>query len=165
MRIFLSCLVAAGLTASPVLAATCAQPADTKAMDITALKTQLMVTALTCNADDRYNAFILKYRPDLAQTDKALATFFTRSYGRNGAKQRDDYVTQLANSQSQTGLKQGSLYCVRTMSIFEEVMALRNSNELTEYAAGRAGMQPISVSECAATPASGGSQRRTTRKS
>ena len=148
MRLMLTSLVAASLMSSPIYAAECLNPSDHVAMDVIALKTQLMVTALTCQADERYNTFVRKYQPELQREDRSLTTFFTRSYGRSAQKQRDDYVTQLANSQSQNGLKQGSLFCERNVGTFDEVMALRNNGELTEYAAGRAGAQPISVSEC-----------------
>jgi hypothetical protein len=153
MRLMFTSLLAASLLSGPVLAAECTRPAEHTALDITALKTQLMVMALTCKADEKYNSFVVKYRPDLVQTDKSLNGFFTRSYGRSAAKQRDDYVTQLANSQSQTGLKQGSLFCDRNIAIFDEVMALKNSTELTEFAAGKSfSAQPISVSDCAPGP-------------
>lgn len=149
MRLMLSSLVAASLMASPLLAAECTRPAEHTALDVTALKTQLMVMALTCKADERYNAFVSKYRPDLVQADKSLNGYFSRSSGRNAAKQRDDYVTQLANSQSQTGLKQGSLFCARNMGVFDEVMALRNTGELPDFAAGReTASQPIMVTDC-----------------
>ncbi len=153
MRLMLSGLLAASLLSSPLSAAECLRSSDHVAMDVIALKTQLMVTALTCKADERYNAFIRKYQPDLQREDKSLTTFFSRSYGRSAQKQRDDYVTNLANSQSQTGIRQGSLFCDRNLGTFDEVMSLRNNAELTEYAAGRAGAQPISVSTCGAQPA------------
>jgi hypothetical protein len=150
MRLVLSSLLAATLLSSPLAAAECLRPTDHVAMDVIALKTQLMVTALTCQADERYNAFIRKYQPDLQREDKSLNTYFSRSYGRSAQKQRDDYVTNLANSQSQTGLKQGSAFCGRNLGAFDEVMALKTSAELPDYAAGRAGQQPISVSACGA---------------
>ena len=153
MRLMLTSLVAASLISSPLFAADCTRPAEHTALDVTALKTQLMVTALTCKVDEKYNSFVMKYRPDLVQTDKSLNTYFTRAYGRAAAKQRDDYVTQLANTQSQTGLKQGSLFCDRNMAIFDEVMALRTNAELPEFAAGKAvAAQPISVNECGSGP-------------
>lgn len=151
MRLLLTSLVAASLTGGPLLAAECARPPEHTALDVTALKTSLMVTALTCKVDERYNAFVMKYRPDLVQTDKTLNGFFSRSYGRSAPKQRDDYVTQLANSISQVGLKQGSLYCDRNMAVFDEVMGLRNSGELVDFAAGKAGAQPIAVTDCGPT--------------
>ncbi len=153
MRLLLTSLVAASLLSSPLLAADCARPAENTALDVTALKTQLMVMALTCQADERYNSFVMKYRPDLVQTDKSLNSYFSRAFGRSAAKQRDDYVTQLANSQSQTGLRQGSLFCDRNLATFDEVMALRNNGELTEFAAGKlVAAQPIAVEECGAAP-------------
>ena len=149
MRFLLSGLLATSLLSSPVLAAECTRAAEHTALDVTALKTQLMVMALTCKADEKYNNFILKYRPDLVQTDKTLNSYFSRSYGKTAAKQRDDYVTQLANSQSQTGLKQGSLYCSNNLATFDEVMALRNNAELIDFAAGKmATPQPITVTDC-----------------
>ena len=149
MRLLVSGLMAASLLTSPLMAAECTRPAEHTALDVTALKTQLMVMALTCKADDRYNSFVTKYRTDLLQNDKEMNGFFARSYGRSAAKQRDDYVTQLANSESQTGLKQGSLYCDNNMAIFDEVMSLRNSGELIDFAAGKMiTAQPIEVSDC-----------------
>lgn len=153
MRLMLSSLVAASLMSGPLLAAQCTRPAEHTALDVTALKTQLMVMALTCKEDERYNSFVLKYRPDLVQSDKAMNGFFSRSFGRSAAKQRDDYVTQLANSQSQTGLKQGSLFCDHNMAIFDEVMALRSNAELTEFAAGKlVAAQPIELMDCETGP-------------
>lgn len=152
MRRFLLSFAALSLLGGQVQAASCLRPTDHVALDVTALKTQLMVTALTCKEGERYNAFITKYKPDLLREDKSLATYFSRSYGRSGTKQRDDYVTQLANSQSQVGLRQGSYFCDDNVSAFDEVMALKNSTELQAYAAGRAGAQPIATSSCGDGP-------------
>ena len=163
MRLVLSSLLAASVLAGPASAAQCLRPADHVAMDVAALKTQLMVTALTCQADERYNAFVRKYQSDLQREDKSLTGYFNRSYGRSAQKQRDDYVTNLANSQSQTGLKQGSAFCGRNMSAFDEVMALRGGSELPEYAAGRAGAQPIATTTCGAEPAKASTTRSSSR--
>jgi hypothetical protein len=151
MRLMLTKVFAASLVVTPVLAAECTRPAEHAALDVTALKTELMVMALTCQADDKYNSFVTRFRPDLMQTDKSLYAFFTRAYGRTAAKQRDDYVTQLANAQSRVGLKQGSLFCDHNMAAFDEVMALKNNTELTEFAAGKSySAQPIAVADCVA---------------
>ncbi len=152
MRILFSGLIAAGLVTSQIAAAECTRPSDHTAFDVTGLKTQLMVTALTCSADERYNAFVVKYRPDLLAQEKLLNTYFSRTYGRSANKQHDDYVTQLANSQSQTGLKQGSRFCDRNMGIFDEVMALRSGSELPDFAAGKSLSQPVSLTSCGGAP-------------
>ena len=147
-------LVAGQLLAAPFAAAQCVRSADHAAFDITALKTSLMVTALTCAAGERYNAFVRKYQPELTAQDRALNGYFIRANSRSGRKQHDDYVTQLANSRSQEGTRQGSVYCNYNLPVFDEVMALRNGTELADYAAGHTVEQPINVSACgAATPA------------
>ena len=148
MRIFVSGLLAAGLLLGHGAAAQCVRPVDYGAFDVTALKTHLMVTALTCAADEKYNAFVIKYRPELASMDKALGGYFSRAHGRRARQQQDDYITQLANSRSQDGLRQGSLFCAQNLGTFDEVMALRSSAELTDYAAGKSVLQPIAFTEC-----------------
>lgn len=152
MRMLLSGLVAAGLLTSQIAAAQCVRPADHAALDVAGLKTQLMVTALTCQANDRYNAFVTKFRPDLQVHEKAAGGYFSRSYGRNSKSRQDDYVTQLANSKSQAGLAQGSLFCDRNIGVFDEVMSLRNGTELQEYAAGRSSGAPAPLTSCGNTP-------------
>ena len=164
MRITVSGLLAVGLMASHVAAAQCVRPADYPAFDVAALKAKLMTTALTCGADDKYNAFVTKYRPELASQDKALSGFFNRADGRRGRQHQDDYITQLANSQSETGLQQGSLFCRYNLSMFDEVMALRSGAELTDFAAGKAITQPVVAPECAAAPAPVTHPRARTRR-
>ncbi len=153
MRMLVSGLLAVGLMASPVAAAPCVRPGDYPAFDVAALKAKLMVTALTCSADEKYNEFITKYRPELTSQDKALSSFFSRAGGRRARQEQDGYVTQLANSQSQTGLNQGSLFCRYNLGTFDEVLALRSGAELTDFAAGKSIMQPVVAPECAAAPA------------
>ena len=152
MRVLVSGLLALALTGNAA-AAQCARPADYPALDVAALKAKLMVTALTCSADEKYNAFITKYRPELATQDKALSSFFSRAGGRRARQEQDGYITQLANSQSQTGLSQGSLFCRYNLGTFDEVLALRSGAELTDFAAGKSIQQPVVSTECAAAPA------------
>ena len=151
MRILTTALVAAGLLTSHVAAAqTCARKSDHLAFDVAGLKSQLMVTALTCNEQDKYNAFVMKYRPDLVEQDKTLNSYFTRAHGKRARTQFDDYITQLANSQSQTGLRRGTLFCQENIGIFDEVMALRSGAELSDFAAGKTLSQPVSLATCTA---------------
>ena len=133
MRKIFSAVLAAGLLTSQMAAAQCARPADTVAFDVVGLKTNLMVTALTCNADERYNAFVTKYRPELVNHDKMLGSYFSRVHGRQARVRQDDYVTQLANSQSQVGIRQGSTFCNRNLPTFNEVMALRSGRYVQGY--------------------------------
>ncbi len=145
-------LVAACLLTSSLAQAQCLRPADNTAFEVTGLKTRLMVTALTCQANEKYDAFIVKYRPELVNQDRALNGYFSRVHGRAGTKQRDDYVTQLANSEAAVGTRQGSLFCNQNLPIFEEVMALRGVAELPAYAGAKAVGQPVAATACGGTP-------------
>lgn len=154
MRILMSAVVAASLLGSHVAAAatSCAGPAERTAFDIAGLKSQMMVTALTCAENEKYNAFITRFRPDLASNEKVLNGYFSRTFGRSAQKQHDDYITQLANEQSQTGLKQGTLFCMQSVGLFDEASALRNGGELPDFASGKTLVQPISMTSCGVEP-------------
>lgn len=130
----------------------CLHPAEQSALDVEGLKSELMVTALACGTKAEYNAFVNKFKPDLNNEEKRINTFFQRAYGRQGRKQQDDYITQLANGQSQDGTKQGTQFCEQHVPMFNQVMALRNGSELPEYAAGQALMQPATAQACGTTP-------------
>ncbi len=164
MRLMMTGLLAATLLSNTVQAAECLRPDDHAALDITALKTQLMVTALTCQEDERYNAFVRKYQSDLQREDRSLNGYFNRAYGRAGSKQRDDYVTQLANLESKAGLVQGSLFCARNVGVFDEVMALRSSAELPDFAAAKAVAHPISATACGGSAEPSVSHGRSSRR-
>ena len=151
MRILFSGCLAAGLLASQMaFAQSCARPADKTAFDVAGLKSQLMVTAITCEATERYNSFILRYRPNLVAQEKVLTAYFGRNFGKRAQAQHDDYVTSLANSQSESGLKAGTEFCTQNLSMFDQVMALHNGNELADFASNRSFVQPIALVACAA---------------
>lgn len=76
MRIMTSALLAAGLLSAGIAAAQpCARPTDAVALDIASLKSKLMVTALTCNQQDRYNDFVQRFRSDLMTHERALHAY------------------------------------------------------------------------------------------
>jgi hypothetical protein len=151
MRAVLSGLVAASLLMGQVASAeTCARPPDKVAFDIAGLKSQLMVTALACDVRDRYNSFVLRFQPELMRQEHALVAYFSRSFGRRGQQEHDDYITSLANSQSEAGIKQGTLLCKQTVGLFDAVLALPPGATLASFAADREFDQPIAVQVCSA---------------
>src|SRR5574337_1311738 len=98
-------LLAAGLFAVvSAHAQQCLRPNERAAFDAAGLKTQLMITALTCDARQKYNAFVQRYQRELQTQERALQGYFARSYGARGQQRHDDYITSLANLQSQAGL-------------------------------------------------------------
>lgn len=133
------------------------------AFDIAGLKSELMVTALSCKVQDRYNAFIGKFRPELLKSDKRLDSYFRTMYGRQAQKQRDDYVTQLADVQSLGGLKSGTVFCEQRVPMFDEVDALDSGDDLAHYAEAKDIVQPASYESCTA-PAASSSRVHTSRK-
>jgi hypothetical protein len=150
MRIMVSAVLAAGLLSAGIAAAAqpCAKPADLTALDVASLKSKLMVTALTCNQQDRYNDFVKRFRSDLTTHERALRAYFVRAFGGRAQREQDDYITSLANTQSQSGIRQGTLFCQQNVGIFAEVLALAKGSELPGYAASKQLAQPIEVAAC-----------------
>jgi hypothetical protein len=161
-------LLAAGLVASPGLhaatkhakaskavavgAPACEFEADRTAFDIEGLKSQLMLTALACKKQDQYNAFMSRYKPAVASAEAGLASYFKRSYGRQGQTQYDAYITNLADEQEKDGLKSGTAYCDNLNVMFDEVMSLHNASELHDFTNAKVIVQPITFETCTGAP-------------
>lgn len=157
MRRFFNALAAVGLLTGNLVAGAaraeqCTRPIEKTAFNVTGLKSQLMVTAISCQAHDKYNLFVTRYRTDLMMQERALNGYFQRAFGRGAQKAHDDYITQLANSQSEVGIQSGTLFCNRTIGLFDEVMALKGGKELPLYAAQKSLVQPIALIDCPLTP-------------
>ena len=149
MRGVLSGVVAASLLIGQVASAQpCAKPADKTAFDVAGLKSQLMVTALTCDVRDRYNDFVLRFQPELMRQERALTAYFSHGFGRRAQQEHDDYITSLANTQSEAGIKQGTLFCQQSVSLFDAVLALPPGADLAGFAADHNLDQPITLVVC-----------------
>jgi len=146
-------LGAATLQAAPALAAPqCAAESDQSVFERAALKTELMVVATTCKLEDRYNAFITRYQPALAQNDRAFGQYFTRTHGRTGQRRNDVYITELANARSNAARQLGGDFCPRNSGLFTEVMALTGQDDLVPYAAAK-DLFSAGVTACEGAPA------------
>jgi len=149
MRLLSVSLLATGLLSGEMaLAEPCARPADVTAFDIAGLKSKLMVTALTCSQQDRYNDFVQRFRSELVAQERALHAYFARVSGGRAQRAHDDYITSLANTQSENGIRQGTLFCQQNIGLFTEVLTLTKGAELPAYAASKQLPQPIEVSAC-----------------
>lgn len=131
----------------------CTAPEDQAAFEIGALKSEMTVLATSCPGTDKdYNAFVERFRPQLVSSDAAVNRWFKRTYGRRAQREYDAYITALINSQSESGLKQGTNFCPRTQAVFSEAMGLRDGSSLPQYAAGK-DVLPSDVGACqASTP-------------
>jgi hypothetical protein len=132
----------------------CARPAEIAAFSVAALKSDLMVAAVSCQADEKYNDFVRRYRPALVAQEKAMETYFSRNDKRSWQRTRDDYITQLANAQSQRAMVLGSQFCARTLGQFDELVALSKPEDLTGFAASKSQSVPqaLKFSECPPAP-------------
>jgi hypothetical protein len=139
-------------TAPAASAPVCEFPADRTAFDIEGLKSQLMVTALACQQQEKYNAFMARYQPTVAQQEHALNAYFKRAYGRAAQKAYDDYISNLANIQEQDGLKAGTAFCANLANMFSEVMSLHDSSELHDFVNSKTIAQPVTFETCTAAP-------------
>lgn len=126
----------------------CAKPAEKTAFDIAALKTRLVVAAISCGDADRYNGFIIKNRPGLVTQEKNLSSYFSRNYGRSGQTKQDDYITQLANLQAQRRTRDTAAFCKDTGGTFDEVAAVKTPVELNNLASAKQVAQPMRLAEC-----------------
>ncbi len=165
MRGVLSGVIAASLLAGQVASAQpCARPVDKAAFDVAGLKSQLMVTALACDVRERYNDFVHRFQPELIRQERALSAYFSRTFGRRGQQAHDDYITTLANTQSEAGIKQGTLLCQQTVGLFDQVLGLPQGATLTSFTVDRDFNQPITLVVCAGptpvTRTAQGQQRR-----
>jgi hypothetical protein len=160
-----ACLLAVlGLLAAPAALAAprCANEAEQSVFEVEALKSELMVVGITCKQEDRYNAFIQRYQPKLAENYRAFEQHFTRARGRAGSSARDAYVTNLAQTRGFEAQKLGSDFCLRNPGLFDEVMALPGADVLPAYAAGK-DLIPESLGSCvtpAAAPARSAAAKR-----
>ena len=159
-------IAAVTLAAGPALAAgQCGINQAREAFDVQGLKSELMVTALSCNAPERYNDFVAKFRPDLVAQESALNSYFKTTYGRGAQTAHDDYITQLANVQSERGLKAGVAFCKQRIAMFDEVSVLHDASDLSGYAEAKDVVQPASYETCSAPSAFGSHSARVRRVS
>ena len=130
----------------------CQFDGDRSAFDIEGLKSELMVTALVCKKQDRYNVFMSRYQPDVQRQEVVLAAYFKRSYGKSNQKAYDEYITNLADVQEQDGLKAGTAFCDNLPAMFDEVMSLHDSSELLDYTHSKPMAQPMDFAMCTGAP-------------
>ncbi len=160
-------LVAVMLTPSVAFAqrapaAACLQPVEKTAFDIRALQSQLMVVALTCGQQDDYNAFVTRHQSDLASAFRNVAGHFRRTAGAQHQRQLDQYITNLANGQSQVGIARGSFFCREQTPLFQQAIAASSPAQLAEISVARSIPQAITTPACPERPAT--TQARTNNR-
>jgi hypothetical protein len=146
-RLVCGLLGTALLMGQATAAETCKSAADRETFDIAALKSEVMVLATSCHQEDRYNAFVQRYKAVLMANEHAFDAYFRRVYGKSAQSEHDSYITSLANAQSDVGLQEGTDFCPHTAAIFDEVMAIPSGQDLDHYAAGK-DLVPANLGAC-----------------
>jgi hypothetical protein len=141
----------------------CLKPQERTAIQIAALRSQLMVLATGCHDDEKYNAFMRRYQADLQANERSINAYFQHRYGKAAQVEHDRFVTDLANAISRQGSDLGGDFCPRNGLIFNEVLALESAAQLTEFAAGK-NLVPGSVEICTPMPSSATAARKMTSK-
>jgi hypothetical protein len=131
----------------------CLQPAEKTAFDIRALQSQLMVVALTCGQQDDYNTFVTRHQRDLATAFRGVAGHFRRTAGGQHQRLLDQYITNLANGQSQVGISRGSFFCREQGPLFQQATAATTPVELSQIAVAREIPQALTTPACPERPA------------
>ena len=127
----------------------CGQPEEINAFRIVGLQTQLMQIALSCSRDDGYNAFVRKFQPQLETQRSILESFFTRAYGRRQAHASyDQYITQLADAESQYNLSSGVDFCSLSKTTVDQAKALSSTDDLAKFVAKVPVQQAMDVEAC-----------------
>lgn len=157
---FLAAGLAAALFAAPAVAQTCVQPAEKAAFDVRALQSQLMVAALSCGQEDQYNTFVNRYKNELGGAYRGINAHYRRTAGARGQSSLDGYITQLANAQSQDGIRQGSNFCRNVAPLFTVALAAPATSEALATVAVQNNLSnPHGRSECGPSAAPAAASR------
>jgi len=129
-------------------AQSCVQADEQEGFNLVALKTSLMVGALTCAQQNQYNTFMTRFQPEILAGQQAMDGYFSRAYGIYAQNQEDTYVTELANSQSEASISMGGGFCNANAELFDAVLALRTPADLQPYTDANPPTQPVAFTQC-----------------
>ncbi len=121
---------------APAAAQQCLRDAERTAFDLRAVQSQMMVVALVCARQDDYNAFVHRHQRGLLGAYQEMTSHFRRLHGpAAGEAERDRYVTELANTQSQDQLRQGDAFCRNMEPLVRWTLAARDTGEVARIPA------------------------------
>jgi hypothetical protein len=136
-------------------AADCYTPAETAAVHVRMLQSELMVAALACRDSNPelgmvagYNDFVRRLNAPLVRDSKLLQSHFKKAYGASGERRFAALETALANAASQQSMA-SSTYCENAVTLFQQVAVLQ-AGDLEEFSAARAAGLGVPVESCTA---------------
>lgn len=138
----------------PVFARIKFTPADhekfQQAFNVVALKSALMVAALSCDEQPQYDAFMNSFQPHVLKEQHLMDAYFYKASGPySGQKMEDTFITLLANNQSVAGIAEGQAFCLNSQAEFNAVLAMKTPQELDSFVTDQA---PTAQMASAAAP-------------
>ena len=101
-----------------------------QAFNVIALKSALMVAALTCGQQTQYDQFMNTFQPHILAEQHVMDAYFKKMGGYYGQSKEDDFVTLQANNQSVGGIGQGAVFCLNNSAEFKQVLAMKTDSDL-----------------------------------
>lgn len=129
-----------------------------QAFNVIALKSALMVAALTCNQQAQYDQFMNTFQPHVLAEQHVMDAYFRRSSGYYGQAKEDDFVTLLANNQSVGGIGQGAVFCLNNTAEFKAVLALKTPSDLDNFVTDLSPSAPMVVANAPSVTPLGSSE-------
>lgn len=121
-----------------------------QAFNVIGLKSALMVAALSCSQQDKYDAFMTSFQPHVLAAQHVMDAYFRKASGPySGQKMEDDFVTLLANNQSVSGISQGAIFCLNNTAEFNAVLALKTPQALDSFVTDQAPLTSARVASAA----------------
>jgi hypothetical protein len=122
-----------------------------QAFNIVGLKSALMVAALSCNQQDKYDTFMTSFQPHILAAQHTMDAYFHKASGPySGQKMEDTFVTLMANNQSDVGIAEGSIFCLNNAAEFDAVLALKTPADLDHFVTDQA--PPVAATLASAAP-------------
>lgn len=106
--------------------ALCANPEQSQALALRALKSSLMVAALSCNQQKPYNTFIKKHEDTLSSAGNTVQKLFTNHYGSQAKYQLNKFMTHIANTASKLSMSSSDEYCDTSAKLFKKINKSNN---------------------------------------
>jgi hypothetical protein len=130
-------------------------------VDFRAMQSYLMVAAIACGRTDEYNIFVRRHQAELGAAHRTVFGVFRRAHAAQAQRQYDQYITNLANAQSQDGIRQGSHFCRDIGPVFQAALAAPNSGAVAALSAQYRVANPMPIAECPATQQAAAPAQRT----
>jgi len=146
------CLVTASI--ADASGAACYTSAETTAVEVRMLQSELMVAALACRDSNpelgmisQYNDFVHRLSDKLVSHSKVLQAHFQKAFGAEGRRRLEAFVTALANDASKRSMASAG-YCQNAATLFRDVSLLER-RDLERFSAQRAAELGVPVATCA----------------